>query len=357
MKKVKKDKIYLPCGCGRINGWKCDKHSCGCRRCDYALPFYPWATKEAVHATHLTPEERKKPKTKIFIGTLDPKVREAGDLTKIYYPRENTPTEIKGLEPIQVYKWAERVRNVYEQEGEFITVHALIQFAQKMHRQTEKYDPASPDVSAVLEAQRKADLHVQTIKELYAVEYKQEVADREATRRAWEAKHCGPRDAAEEGAKNQFRNRAAGTVVLPVQNTAPSVEVRTTEGKGGGRRFWVFGHPVTAVIRWMGANAWTGDDVRAALKKLGIADVNDTTIQCQLIAGRKGAPDYGGRGEPAALTPPQEEALEVLVDDVPAPKVKKKAPKVPMKEQLDLYGQGKDPVKGKKVTTKKKGRK
>lgn len=65
----------------------------------------------------------------------------------------------------------------------------------------------------------------------------------------------------------------------------------------------VFGHTLTAVIRWMGKQAWTYEQASTALTKLNIS-VADATIRCQLTAGKKGT-----RGEPATLTEKQIKTL------------------------------------------------
>ena len=65
----------------------------------------------------------------------------------------------------------------------------------------------------------------------------------------------------------------------------------------------VFGHPVTAVIRWMGKENWTTDEARKALDGLGVSTA-EATIKTQLGAGRSGK-----RGEPANLSREQVDAL------------------------------------------------
>ncbi len=86
--------------------------------------------------------------------------------------------------------------------------------------------------------------------------------------------------------------------------------VTVTEGKKGGKRFLVFGFPVTAVVRWMGADAWLLEDAQKALNALGLADVELNTIKAQLLAGRKGE-----RKPPAALSKDQEDTLYAVLED------------------------------------------
>lgn len=72
----------------------------------------------------------------------------------------------------------------------------------------------------------------------------------------------------------------------------------------GKKRTKLFGHPVTAVIRWMGAEGdWDKKKAKQALDKLG-CDVADATINAQLRAGAKGE-----RGDPAKLR--EDEANEL----------------------------------------------
>ena len=62
---------------------------------------------------------------------------------------------------------------------------------------------------------------------------------------------------------------------------------------------FVFGHRVTAVIRWMGTDAWSFAEARDAFMQLGVP-VADATIRTQLAAGRNGQ-----RGLPAELSKAQ----------------------------------------------------
>jgi len=310
------------------------KPSCGCEYCDYLLPFFPGASQQAVHETHNRTDGKPKPKP-VFIGTLEPEDRSGSSLQRVrIVPWTNYfRVKLDGTSPLQVYRWAETLRDMHEEDGEFLNVSGILSYA---------------SFHLTLPSQKDRELVMATIKTLYAFEYEKEL--RAAV--AWERTVLNRPSEAREGQGSGFPKPGNGTHRVEVKNSVPGVEVRSTEGKGGGRRFWIFGHPVTAVLRWMGANAWTLEDCKAAFEKLGISNVNTTTIYCQLIAGRKGPPDYGGRGDPAALTPQQGEALEQLIDNVPAPKPKKARPKLDMKEYLERYGKGKDPTK----PSKKKGK-
>ncbi len=79
------------------------------------------------------------------------------------------------------------------------------------------------------------------------------------------------------------------------------------KGKGfgthTGQRYDLFGHPVTAVIRWMGKNKFDFATARKALDDNGVACA-DATVKIQLRAGAKGE-----RGEPAKIT--KEEAAKL----------------------------------------------
>jgi len=69
--------------------------------------------------------------------------------------------------------------------------------------------------------------------------------------------------------------------------------------EGEGKRDLFFGHPVTSVIRWMGANGLSFEEAEKSLKHHGIS-VAAGTIRTQLLCGRKGT-----RGEPASLSKAQ----------------------------------------------------
>lgn len=66
---------------------------------------------------------------------------------------------------------------------------------------------------------------------------------------------------------------------------APPVVVKPGEG-GRGNRYQVFGHPVTAVLRWMGTQGFTAAQAAAALKSLGV-EPSLTTIKIQVSGKTK----------------------------------------------------------------------
>ena len=80
----------------------------------------------------------------------------------------------------------------------------------------------------------------------------------------------------------------------------PSERRGRAEGK---KRTKLFEQPVTAVIRWMGADGWGFEDTKAVLKHFGV-DLADGTIRIQLKAGKNGE-----RGAPASISPKQEREL------------------------------------------------
>lgn len=109
---------------------------------------------------------------------------------------------------------------------------------------------------------------------------------------------------------------------LQVENKT-AVPVDATSSAKGNKRYNVFEHPVTAIIRWMGANAWTSSDCRKAFDKLGLP-VSDTTIGVQLSLAK------GERKPIPTLTSIQSDQLHELIEEeepTPEPEVKKKKKK------------------------------
>ena len=74
--------------------------------------------------------------------------------------------------------------------------------------------------------------------------------------------------------------------------------------KATGKRAKIFGHSVTAVLRWMGKNDWSFDDAALAVEELGGKMIADVTVKIQLKAGK-----VGQRGAPANITPSQARQL------------------------------------------------
>lgn len=102
----------------------------------------------------------------------------------------------------------------------------------------------------------------------------------------------------------------------------PLAEVTTDPA--GAKKYTVLGHPVTAVLRWMGKDAWSFTEARACLKALGLPDVSDNTVKAQLLTGRKGD-GYAGRKPAAQLTPAQADTLYDLLETAGAPAAEQQA--------------------------------
>jgi hypothetical protein len=73
--------------------------------------------------------------------------------------------------------------------------------------------------------------------------------------------------------------------------------------ENGGTRSVIFGHSMTAVIRWMASKGWTFAEAKKVLGGMKGIVVSDATIRAQLGGWRQ-------RGEPAVLSPDQEKELE-----------------------------------------------
>ncbi len=91
-------------------------------------------------------------------------------------------------------------------------------------------------------------------------------------------------------------NKRIGADCLPEEREFPDLTPKKSVKK-------LFGQNVTAVIRWMGTDAWDLDEVKKAFQTLDI-QVADSTIDTQLRAGKKGQ-----RGDPAKLSETQMETL------------------------------------------------
>lgn len=77
-----------------------------------------------------------------------------------------------------------------------------------------------------------------------------------------------------------------------------------------GRRYAIFGYPVTAVLRFMGTDAWTVEDAHKVVTALG-CPVAIATVRAQVCAGRNGQ-----RGDPAKLTSSQVEKLYTTLESL-----------------------------------------
>ncbi len=81
-------------------------------------------------------------------------------------------------------------------------------------------------------------------------------------------------------------------------------------GGGGGTRAYIFGYPVTAVLRALGKIGWNFSKARKVLDSNGCEAIADATIRAQVLAGHKGE-----RGTPAELTEKQIKELEKSIKE------------------------------------------
>lgn len=137
-----------------------------------------------------------------------------------------------------------------------------------------------------------------------AAESREAVAGAKAKRRAAKAAKRADRKKAKPAPKPE---RAAPTNTVEEGYTAKAkgvpVAVEPVQGRGG-NRVTVFGHNVSAVLRWFGANGHGAKAATACLKALGLEGVvSPVTVGCQVYG-------HATRGEPADLT--REEGATLL---------------------------------------------
>jgi hypothetical protein len=92
---------------------------------------------------------------------------------------------------------------------------------------------------------------------------------------------------------------------------AETTAAETTEKNPFGKRIDCLGHPVTAVLRWMGKAGITSGQAKQIMEKLEIP-VSPITCQIQVTAGAKGQ-----RGNPAELTKAEEQQINALLKGLP----------------------------------------
>lgn len=201
---------------------------------------------------------------------------------------------LEGIKPIQVLRWAEQWRDAYEDlkssgyRSFFLTIKALKAMVQHSGLPSEDWE----DAYAILRA-------------LYAEEISSEAQDWKGAIAQADARRL--REIEEEA-----KRKAAPKYVAPVSTGNEwGISVESEKGK-----YRIFGFHATAVIRWMGTDAWTEKDTRVALNRLGLKDISDNTIKAQLRAGRDGT-----RGDPAKLSKDQDERLNSIIAE-PKPKEK-----------------------------------
>ena len=89
------------------------------------------------------------------------------------------------------------------------------------------------------------------------------------------------------------------------EDVSPQAKATTTVRRiKTGKRASIFGHSVTAVLRWMGKEGWSFDDAAVAVETLAEKRFSDTTIRIQLRAGKAGE-----RGAPAPIDSKQRAKL------------------------------------------------
>lgn len=141
-------------------------------------------------------------------------------------------------------------------------------------------------------------------------------------------------------AESLYEGERTSTMAPKKVTKATEATETQTEAKAPGFKMRIdcLGHPVTAVLRWLGQQGYTVGQAKAAMTSLE-CPVNPATVQIQVNAGKNGQ-----RGEPAQLTAkeiaelkrhiPSLESLavakaEAKAAEAPAPKpapVAKKAP-------------------------------
>lgn len=103
-------------------------------------------------------------------------------------------------------------------------------------------------------------------------------------------------------------------VANPKDSPVPAEPEGQREGKRvgtsmpGQSRINLFGHPITAVIRWMGKQGWDFSDASKALANVG-GSCAEATVRAQLRAGK-----LGQRGEPANITSDEAKKLTQAID-------------------------------------------
>lgn len=255
------------------------------------------------------------------VGSLAQPPRPRGKLRVVYGAVGACPAPLTAVTPRAVLLWAEEVTDALADRGEFATITALMGYAWKM---------AALDGDDATAACR-------VLAALYREEDEQERREMRgmAAYAMRPPKDAAPPPEPEKPPAPDIQRPRATTKVEVRAGAAGAVTV--AEGKKGGKKYRVWGHPVTAILRWMGSDAWTFKDARTALKKLGVPDVGDPTVKAQLLAGRAGG-DCNGRGPAAALTPAQTETLYSLLEKTGAPALEQAA-----EEHGPAHGQGDRP--------------
>lgn len=120
--------------------------------------------------------------------------------------------------------------------------------------------------------------------------------------------HNRPRVKALERSIKRHDKEAKASRVETLKEQAQGTAKETGNGAPAPKRVQarteLFGHPGTAVIRWLGKQGVDFTKTQAILAKHGLTSLSESTVKIQLRAGAKGE-----RGEPAPITKDQAKQL------------------------------------------------
>jgi len=225
------------------------------------------------------PEDKQPEVQGTSVGSPDdpqPEARSSKGLRKVTAlagPYDKVPKIPEERTRNNVLAWCEKVRDVYVDDGVYVTVPALMHLARTL-------------VKGVAEGASMAFL----IKGIYDREVQAIAANNPTKAPTQQGAKVGP---------GKQSNTPTGT-----DGTATGEASKVTQGDRGGKRYELFGHAITGVLRAMGKAGWKFADARKALNVLGI-ECADATLHAQLRAGVKGE-----RGDPAPLTAENFQALK-----------------------------------------------
>jgi predicted Zn finger-like uncharacterized protein len=99
---------------------------------------------------------------------------------------------------------------------------------------------------------------------------------------------------------------AAGKGVAPPGAESKTLDDPDKAGTGKAPRYYVLGHSVVSVLRWMGKQGWTVEEAWTALRHYGV-EPSDACVRMSIRQGKTGS-----RGTPAELTPEEEVELRAV---------------------------------------------
>lgn len=232
------------------------------------------------------------------VGRLRQPPRDKDKLRVVHAAPGEPDYELDGVSPQRVLVWAEQTTDAFAGRGLFPTVGLLMTL---IHQ------------SSLLDW----DERTLACRVLAALYYDEDAQEKAAVRRMVDNALRPPKTQEEpKSDKEVDRGKARKTTAVETRAGLAGV-VTVFEGKKGGKKYKLWGFHVTAVLRWMGGDAWTFGDARNALKLFGVPDVGDATVKAQLLAGRKGG-DCDGRGPAAPLTKDQITILNTMLEDTDA---------------------------------------